>query len=162
MQEAWDCAATWPELTAKNDSTAKLFPRECQGFRTHLSFNLFETVGVDFGRHLTVVNLRRPVDRLVSHFFFLLHEYGWVGGWVSSGSLAAGSSSGSQLPAAAAPVVPAATLRCACTAWPARACGLHCSSSRCQQQSPRIPCVSPTRVSLPPAPLQALRAWRHV
>ncbi|PSC72056.1 hypothetical protein C2E20_4621 [Micractinium conductrix] len=74
--EAWDCADVPPERGAKREAAAKRFPDECQGFRTHFGFNVFEAVGVDFGRHLTVVNLRRPVDRLVSHFFYWMSKHG--------------------------------------------------------------------------------------
>ncbi|PSC69733.1 capsular polysaccharide biosynthesis [Micractinium conductrix] len=48
------------------------FMHRCSGFNAHQDYGFFQALGVDHGRSVTVVALRHPVERALSHYYFML------------------------------------------------------------------------------------------
>ena len=46
------------------------FTRVCSGFNVHQDYGFFQALGVDHARTLTMVALRHPVERALSHYYF--------------------------------------------------------------------------------------------
>ena len=46
------------------------FTTVCSGFNVHQDYGFFQALGIDHSRTLTVVALRHPVERTLSHYYF--------------------------------------------------------------------------------------------
>ena len=46
------------------------FTHVCSGFNVHQDYGFFQALGVDHARTLTMVALRHPVERALSHYYF--------------------------------------------------------------------------------------------
>lgn len=51
-------------------ATKRNFPANCAGFSTHQDMTFMEAVGVNFSSTLSVMAVRFPVDRILSHYYF--------------------------------------------------------------------------------------------
>lgn len=53
---------------------SEVFPSKCAGFSTHFDYSLLTTLEIDFTKTLTMVTMRHPADRAISHYYFFLNK----------------------------------------------------------------------------------------